>query len=104
MDNRVQQAYRKHYPEECKSYKDANMNIPLDLGFDLAAFKDEPVRTLATPPANLNRINYLFFNGLSEDAFKNQVAAINGTYNRRIEFNPNNPIAPTIPTLNNSHR
>ncbi|MBS0155888.1 MAG: hypothetical protein JSS38_14930 [Nitrospira sp.] len=91
MDNRVKQAYRKHYPEECKKSEDANRGIPLDLGFDRTAFGDAPVRTLATPPANLNRTNYLYFNGLSEQAFTATVGEINIRKGLAIEFKPNNP-------------
>ncbi|ULA65164.1 MAG: conserved exported protein of unknown function [Nitrospira sp.] len=100
MDNRVKQAYRKHYSDECKEIEAKGGNIPLDLGFNKTAFQGQPVRTLASPPANLNRSNYLYFNGLSEQAFKDTVATINDRYKLKIEFSPNNPIKSiTIPTL-----
>lgn len=101
MDNRVKQAYRHHYRDECKSYENANRDIPLDMGFNLTAFGTAPVRTLATPPANLNRTNYLYFNGLSELNFKRKVEELNEKYTRNIEFNPMNPEPIRIPVLSN---
>lgn len=99
MDNRVKQAYKKHYSNE---YEKAGGNIPLDLGFDKTAFGGQPVTTLASPPANMDRINYLYYNGLAEHEFRGVVNDINRKYTLKIQFEPRHPIPPiTIPVLRN---
>jgi hypothetical protein len=108
MYDRVIKAYRTHYPDEYQEaerqaglQKDDRVkeNILLTAGFDLSVFAGQPVTTLASPPANLNRGNYLLFNSLNEQDFKTKVDEISQQHKLKIEFDPKNPIKPKIFTI-----